>query len=267
VIGKPERNPARAQQRVQAVARAAALLKQLGELGRPASVRELATACHLGRATAWRLLVTLEEARLVERASPASGFYVGPAAVTLAAGALGYPERIVRLTRPHLELLTRQTGLTAAVSVVRGEQVLVLDQIDPPSVLSVNWVAKEFPLHTSSPGKLVLARLPPAELDELLSRPLTRLTKKTITTADALRTDLERVRRLKAAISDEEFEEGCVGVSAAVEDSTGEMAAIITVTGPSFRMPRRRLPALLTNVRDAARAAETSLGYASQMSP
>jgi DNA-binding IclR family transcriptional regulator len=266
VISTPERNPTRARGRIQSVARAADLLKQLGELGRPASVRELATACRLGRATAWRLLVTLEEARLVERASPASGFYVGPAAVTVAAGALGYSERIIRLARPHLELLTRQTGLTAAVSVVRGEQVLVLDQVDPSSVLSINWVGKEFPLHTSSPGKLVLARLSPEELDELLSSPLKRLTKKTITTADALRADLERVRRLKAAISDEEFEEGCAGVSAAVEDSTGGMAAIITVTGPSFRMPARRLPTLLTNVRHAARATETSLGYASQMS-
>ena len=202
----------------------------------------------------------------MERASPASGFYVGPAAITVAAGALGYSERIVRLTRPHLELLTRQTGLTAAVSVVRAEQTLVLDQVDPPSVLSINWVGKEFPLHTSSPGKLVLARLPPEELDELLSSPLKRLTKKTITTADALRADLERVRRLKTAISDEEFEEGCVGISAPVEDATGGMTAIITVTGPSFRMPARRLPTLISNVRDAARATETSLGYASQMS-
>jgi DNA-binding IclR family transcriptional regulator len=266
VVSTPERNPARAQGRIQSVARAADLLKQLGELGRPASVRELATACRLGRATAWRLLVTLEEARLVERASPASGFYVGPAAITVAAGALGYSERIIRLTRPHLEVLTRQTALTAAVSVVRGEQVLILDQVDPPSVLSINWVGKEFPLHTSSPGKLVLARLPPEELDELLSSPLERLTKKTITAADALRADLERVRRLKTAISDEEFEEGCVGISAPVEDSTGGMTAIITVTGPSFRMPARQLPMLISNVRDAARATETSLGYASQMS-
>jgi DNA-binding IclR family transcriptional regulator len=133
-------------------------------------------------------------------------------------------------------------------------------------VLSINWVGKEFPLHTSSPGKLVLARLPPEELDELLSSPLKRLTKKTITTADALRADLERVRRLKTAISDEEFEEGCVGISAPVEDATGGMTAIITVTGPSFRMPARRLPTLISNVRDAARATETSLGYASQMS-
>jgi DNA-binding IclR family transcriptional regulator len=203
----------------------------------------------------------------VERASPAGGFYVGPAAVTIAAGALQHSERIVRLTRPHLADLTRQTGLTAAVSVVRGEQVLVLDQTDPPSVLCVNWVGKKFPLHTSSPGKLVLARLPPEELDDLLSRPLQRLTKKTIATPDALRADLERVRRMKVAVSNEEFEEGCVGISAAATDSAGGIAVIITVTGPSFRMPARRLPALMARVQDAARASGVSLGYADKKAP
>jgi DNA-binding IclR family transcriptional regulator len=262
VVGTTERNPGRAQGRIQSVARAADLLKQLGELGRPASVRELATACDLGRATAWRLLVTLEQAGLVERASPASGFYVGPAAVTIAASAMQHSERIIRLTRPHLTELTRQTGLTAAVSVVRGEQVLVLDQTDPPSVLCVNWIGKQFPLHTSSPGKLVLARLPPEELDELLSRPLQRLTKRTITTPDGLRADLERVRRLKVAISNEEFEEGCVGISATAGTSAGGIAVIITVTGPSFRMPGRRMPMLMAQVQDAARATGMSLGYA-----
>ncbi len=262
MVSATERKRGRAAGRVQSVARAADLLKQLGEFGRPASVRELAAACGLGRATAWRLLVTLEQAGLVERASPSGGFYVGPAAVTIAAGALQHFERIIRLARPYLTELTRQTGLTAAVSVVRGEQVVVLDQTDPPSVLCANWVGKEFPLHTSSPGKLVLTRLPPEELDALLSRPLQRLTKKTIATPNALRADLERVRRMKAAISNEEFEEGCVGISAAAEDSAGGIAVIITVTGPSFRMPARRLPTLLAQVQDAARATGVSLGYA-----
>jgi DNA-binding IclR family transcriptional regulator len=261
VTSTPDQSPARVHRRIQSVARAAELLKQLGALGRPASVRELATALGLGRATVWRLLVTLEEAGFVERASPTSGFCVGQAAVAVAAGATDYSLRMARLTRPHIEKVTRQTGLSAAVSVVRGERVLVLDQVDSPSVLCVNWVGKEFPLHTSSPGKLVLARLPAEELDDWLSRPLERLTSKTITTAAGLRAELKRVRRAKVAVSDEEFEEGCVGISAVVEDSTGGLAAIISVTGPSSRMPARRFPVLRASVCEAAHATAISLGY------
>lgn len=134
-------------------------------------------------------------------------------------------------------------------------------------MLCVNWVGKEFPLHTSSPGKLVLARLPPEEFDELLSRPLQRLTKKTIATPDALRADLERVRRMKVAISNEEFEEGCVGISAAAGDSAGGIAVIISLTGPSFRMPARRLPTLMAKVQDAAHATGMSLGYTAKKAP
>jgi DNA-binding IclR family transcriptional regulator len=44
---------------VQAVERAAALLKAVANAPQPATVPELARACGLNRSTAWRLLATL----------------------------------------------------------------------------------------------------------------------------------------------------------------------------------------------------------------
>jgi DNA-binding IclR family transcriptional regulator len=250
---------ARRSPQVQSVERAAGLLKQLGRIGRPASLSELAAASGLQRATAWRILTTLEQAGFVERASPAGGFALGQGLVAITASVFGDCERLARLTRPHLESLARDTGLSAAVSMVRGGRVVVLDQADPPSVVSVNWVGKEFPMHTSSPGKLLLAALPARELDEFLSRPLERLTKKTITNPACLRAELEQVRRTGVAVSDEEFEEGCVGVSASVEDPSGALAAIVTLTGPVFRMQRRRFPTLRAQVLETARMIEATL--------
>ena len=147
------------------------------------------------------------------------------------------------------------------LSFQRCSRVVVLDQADPPSVVCVNWVGKEFPLHTCSPGKLLLARLPPEELDRLLASPFERLTRKTITSSEELRAELERVRRARVAVNDEEFQDGCVGVSAEVEDSAGGLVAIVSATGPSYRMPARRQPMLRSTVREASLGIAASLGY------
>src|SRR3954468_13724264 len=83
-----------APQRVQSVARAAELLKALGDGGAAeATVFDLADRCGLNRSTAWRILATLEESGLVER-DPRTGLYgVGYALVALAAPAGHEPLR------------------------------------------------------------------------------------------------------------------------------------------------------------------------------
>jgi DNA-binding IclR family transcriptional regulator len=76
-----------------------------------------------------------------------------------------------------------------------------------------------------------------------------------------LRRELTRVRASGVAASDEEFELGCVGFSAAVNDWAGRPAAIIGVTGPSFRMRRNRFPFYRQEVLRSARTAALALGY------
>jgi DNA-binding IclR family transcriptional regulator len=251
----------RARPPVQSVARAAGLLRQLAVLGRPASLAELAAACGLERTTAWRLLTTLEACGLVDRESSSDGFRVGFGAVAVAAAALGDGTALASRVRPELRRLCAATSEAAAVCLVRGSRVLVVDQVDPPSVVSVSWVGQEFPLHASSPGKLVLASLDPADLDRFLAQPLQALTERTITDASALRRELARVRASGVAASDQEFERGCIGFSAAVTDWAGRPVAIVGVTGPSFRMRRNRFPFYRQEVLRSAHAAAAALGY------
>jgi IclR family acetate operon transcriptional repressor len=251
----------RARPPVQSVARAAGLLRQLAVLGRPASLAELAAACGLERTTAWRLLTTLEACGLVDRESSSDGFRVGFGAVAVAAAALGDGTALASRVRPELRRLCAATSEAAAVCLVRGFRVLVVDQVDPPSVVSVSWVGQEFPLYASSPGKLVLASLDPGDLDRFLAQPLQALTERTITDTSALRRELARVRASGVAASDQEFERGCVGFSAAVTDWAGRPVAILSVTGPSFRMRRNRFPFYRQEVLRSAHAAAAALGY------
>jgi DNA-binding IclR family transcriptional regulator len=252
---------------IQSVARAAGLLQQLAVLGRPASLAELSSLSGLERSTAWRLLTTLEACGLVDRESSSDGFRVGFGAVAVAAAALSDGTALASRVQPELRRLCAATGETAAVSLVRGNKVIVVDQVNPTSVMSVSWVGREFPLHTSSPGKLVLAFFDPGGLDRFLAEPLQALTERTITDPAQLRQELAQIRTSGVAASDQEFERGCVGFSAAVTDWAGRPAAIFSVTGPSFRMRRNRFPFYRQQVLLSAHAAAAALGYDRHPSP
>jgi Bacterial transcriptional regulator len=72
-----------------------------------------------------------------------------------------------------------------------------------------------------------------ARVIQELAEPLQALTERTITDACALRRELARVRASGVAASDQEFERGCVGFSAAVTDWAGR---------PAGGYPRRHRP-------------------------
>jgi len=96
--------------RVQSVDRAAALLRAVADAapeGAPVAV--LATATGLNRATAWRLLATLEDNGLLERDS-ASRYVLGPGIARLAGAAP--VDGIVRRVHPILERLCALAPLT-----------------------------------------------------------------------------------------------------------------------------------------------------------
>src|SRR3954451_17443563 len=113
-------------QRVQSVARAAELLKALGEHDGPASVFELADRCGLNRSTAWRILATLEDEGLVERDAATGRYAVGYALVGLAAGA--GPAPLVRRAQPYLRVLADACAETASLAVPQKLQLVYVDQ-------------------------------------------------------------------------------------------------------------------------------------------
>src|SRR5439155_10446929 len=96
---------------IQAVDRAAALLKAVADSRQPLTVSELAAATGLNRSTAWRLLATLDQHGLVERDPVTQRYSVGYAIVQLAAA--GDYDALVRRARPVLARVAADTGETA----------------------------------------------------------------------------------------------------------------------------------------------------------
>jgi DNA-binding IclR family transcriptional regulator len=230
--------------RVQSVQRATALLRAIADAGEPETASDLAERCGLNRSTAWRILATLEDDGIVERDPATNRYSIGYGVARLAAAA--GDRALTRVTRPHLVELSRETGETVSLAVLRQLQLVYVDQVAAPHVMAVNWLGRAVPLHATSTGKALLAWLPEAELAAVLGQPLPRFTDATITVAAALREELASVRQLGYATSRGELEPPLWGASAAVLDSRERPIAVISVWGPESRVRERGLDELGT---------------------
>ncbi len=124
--------------------------------------------------------------------------------------------------------------------------------------MSAGWVGEQLPLHRTSNGKMLLASLPEDELAAFLRRPLTALTPATITRPRLLRARLRNIRDRGFATEIEEFEPGLHAVSAAVRDARDRPIAILSVSGPAYRLPRSRLDDIGSLLVEAAASLEAA---------
>ncbi|MEJ7743808.1 MAG: IclR family transcriptional regulator C-terminal domain-containing protein [Nocardioidaceae bacterium] len=106
----------------------------------------------------------------------------------------------------------------------------------PPSVLAVNWLAREVPLHATSTGKAFLAWLPPEEALGLLEAPLRGFTDTTVTDQERLLEELTETRARGYAQCAGELEPTLYGVSAPVLNAPdGRPMAVFSIWGPVNR--------------------------------
>lgn len=245
--------------RVQSLDRALALLNAVSA-GAPEgrSAAELAVECGLNRATAWRLLATLEHHGMVERDVATNRYSIGFSVTRLATGA--GVDSLVRRTHDVLEQLSRSTGETANLAVAQRLGLTYVDEVVPPVVLSARWLGRQIPIHATSAGKAFLAWLPEAEVDSMLASPLAEYTDKTRTDGDALRAELTEIRTQGYSVSVGELESHVYGVAAPVLDNRQRPFAIVSIWGPPDRVAQERFPELGALARTAAKEIAARMG-------
>jgi DNA-binding IclR family transcriptional regulator len=244
---------------IQSVDRAAAILEILARDG-DAGVTEVARELGVHKSTASRLLAALDRRELVTQDTARGRFRLGVGIVRLA-GAAARRLDLVQESRPVCRALAQEVGETVNIAILSGRDALYLDQVAGPAALSPhNWAGQRIPLHATSDGKVLLAYLPPHEIAEHLM-PLPRFTDHTITTGSGLARALAEVRQHGYATAVEELEEGLTAVAAPVRNAEGRVIASISTSGPSFRIPADRIPALAGSVRRAAAEISRRLGW------
>jgi DNA-binding IclR family transcriptional regulator len=245
--------------RTRALQRAVQLLHAVGAQPGGISASALARTTGLPRPTVTRTVRTLADIGLVEE-TPA-GWVLGYELVRLARSADPY-RGVVDAARGPLERLRDAASESALLAVRRdGPGMEILLQLDALHHVGVTtWVGASIPLHASSAGKLVLAELSSDELDAWLeaTKPIP-LTEATIVEPDALRVELDRVRRRGYAELVDELEDGLASLSAPVRAPDGTLVAMVGISGPTFRLTAQVRRARVADVRATSAAVEHAI--------
>ncbi|WP_433616549.1 IclR family transcriptional regulator [Dactylosporangium sp. CA-139114] len=224
-------------------------------------VTAIARSLDLSKAVVYRILQTLVERRLLVSDPASRAYHLGPAAAALGARALR-ESQLRSVAMPTLRELHLDTGETTTVSArVHGGRVY-LDQVECTREIKMTVeIGRRYPLHAGSSSTCILAFLPPAEQEAVLSGELPSLTGRTVTDAERLRERLVTIRAEGLANSEGERQEGAGSVAAPVFDIDGTVVGAISVCGPAHRVDAAARERFGPMVRAAADRISRALGW------
>lgn len=203
--------------RIQSVDRAVDLLLAVAAAApAEATAPALARTCGLNRATAWRLLKTLQARGLVSVDDATGRYAIGLTAVEL--GNAAGPDALIAAAHPVLEQVCARTGETASLAVWGVAGLTYVDEVTPAAVVTASWLGRTVPVHATSTGKAFLAFLPADQVSRLLSGTLAGFTDTTLTDPVALTAELATTRQRGYGTCPGELEPSLFGVSAPVLD-------------------------------------------------
>ena len=123
--------------------------------------------------------------------------------------------------------------------MLEGDEILYIARSSTTTrLMSIDLgIGSRLPAYCTSMGRVLLAGLPSAELDGYLSRvKLVKLTTRTVSTADELKTALNAIRRNGFAVVDQELEIGLRSIAVPVSNRDGRSVAAINVGTQSSRV-------------------------------
>ena len=243
---------------VRSIERGLAVIATLGHPGGGLTVADVARAIGVTRASARRTLLTLEQLGYLR--CDEHRFTLTPKLLDVGHGyraGLALPD----VARPHLQQLMEATDEFCSVSVLDGDETLCVARVAPARIMNVAMpVGTRLPAYATCVGRVLLAGLETDELDGYLDRvELRALTPATRSPpCPELRDELDRVRRQRFAVVDQELERGLRSAAAPIRDTAGRVIAAANVGALAGRVTvatlRRRLAAAAARHRGVDRA-------------
>ena len=234
---------------VQSLERGLAVIRAFGAHAPSLTLSEAARATGLTRAATRRFLLTLSDLGYVR--SDGRRFELTPRVLELGYAFLS-SQSLPEVAEPHLERLVSEVHESSSVSVLDGDDIVYVARVPTSRIMRVSIsVGTRFPAYATSMGRVLLAGMAPEELDAYLARAeLLRLSSRTITSEDELRSALDRVRRQGWALVDQELEQGLRSLAAPIRDRGGRVVAAVNLSAHASRTPiqamrREMLPPLL----------------------
>ncbi|HWY91158.1 MAG TPA: IclR family transcriptional regulator [Solirubrobacteraceae bacterium] len=169
---------------------------------------------------------------------------------------------------PFLEELRERTGYTIGLAVLDGMEILYVDRArswrraERETDLGLH-PGSRMPAYCTAMGKVLLAHLPEDVQRDLLAQlKLERNSPSTITSKQALRAELERVKEDGYAVNDQELRPGLHAIAVPVRDESREVVAAVGIAAsPQAISVAELTDALGPHLISTAARISSRLGY------
>ena len=226
---------------IQSVSHALDVLEEfhgdVDELG----VTELSKKLKLHKNNVFRILATLQSRNYIEQNKANENYRLGIRCLELGQTFI-HQRGMLKQANPVLQELAEKTGETSYVSIMRGNEVVYLDSVEPKTTVRVvSRLGFHMPTYATAAGKVLVAFESEEDLRKRFSGELKSYTKNTFRTVEELFRDLEAVREKGYATDLEEFEEGLRCVASPIRDYTRKVIGALSVSGPAHRLADEKI--------------------------
>ena len=214
---------------VTALARGLAVLLSLSDKRRRMSIAQVAHLTGIPRAAARRSLHTLVKLGFVAL-DEHRRFYLRPRVLSFSHAYLS-SSPVAVLAQPILDRLGETLREACSLAMLDGDEIVYLARSTTSRIMSPSLnVGRRLPAYCTSIGHVLLAHLPPQELDEYLARArLHPYTEHTPTTPERVRSIVKGVRERGYAHASQLMEARLCTLAVPVRDAGGHYVAGINV--------------------------------------
>lgn len=240
--------------KIQSVDRALTILEIIADSDDGLTLAQIAERIGLPKSTVHGLVSTLRDHKYVKQAEEDGRYLLGIHLFELGTR-LARSWDIRDAAKPAMRWLSKEFGETVHLGCEENGEVLYLDKIAADSLVTiVSDIGARLPMHCSGIGKALLAHKSEAEIKRHIANlGLAPLTGRTITKADDLMKELEKVREQGFALDDGEIMEGLRCVGAPIFDADGIVRYAISVSGQVKDLYGKRLERLIIETQKAAK--------------
>ena len=242
--------------------RAISILKCFSPQNTELGGNELAAMLGMHRTTAYRMLASLAEEKILERKGRRGVYTIGPGLYVLGNLFLTTTD-IIKAAEPVVKIVNELTGEVTNLSIFFDGNISYLMREE--SKYEFRWgrhVGSYVPAHVSAMGNFFLSELSDSEIDELYpEEDLIPFTSHTIASKTELKARLAEIRKTGVSIDYEGQTYGVAGFSDGIRDSSGRVVAAISVGALIAHLNAEFIDRITQLVKMSAALISYRLGY------
>lgn len=189
------------------------------------TVSQVAETTHLSRATARRFLLTLVDLGYLRLEG--SHYSLTPRVLDIGAGFLAGLD-LPKVAGPHLSRLALDLDESATLSILDADEIVDIARAAAPRLHAVTVnLGNRLPAWATSMGRMLIAELPEALQEQFLARvEISAFTDHTVSSAEELGAELQRIRRQGWCLVSQELDDGLRGLAVPVRRGDETLAAL-----------------------------------------